>query len=143
MKSLVFTFAVVTILSQSYLSQAQSKDSAKTIKQISDLQAKLAGLNSQLSDAKEQLRVDSTSFEAAFASSQQALMAAKDAANKATSGNPDDLKISQKAASQAKDAADQTRDAKKKMDKTQEKIASLSKQIAKEQQKLDKLQPPR
>src|SRR5215469_5645437 len=80
MKSLVFTFAVVTILSQSYLSQAQSKDSAKTIKQISDLQAKLAGLNSQLSDAKEQLRVDSTSFEAAFASSQQALMAAKDAA---------------------------------------------------------------
>jgi peptidoglycan hydrolase CwlO-like protein len=85
--------------------------------------------------------VDSTAFEAAFASSQQALIAAKDAANKATTGTPDDIKNSQKMASQAKDAADQTRDAKKKMDKTQEKIANLNKQIGKAQQKLDKLQP--
>ncbi len=145
MKKLIFILAISIY---SFRSQAApvikynntTVDSAKINKQIKKLNLKLEDLNTQLTETRNQIPVDSVLAANTAAKAHDALLKSKKRSSQAVDGDLDDVKLAQKQAKIAADQSSEADDAAKQLKKCRKKLQGLQKDILKIQKKLDKLQ---
>ncbi|MCR8557777.1 hypothetical protein KXD93_09000 [Mucilaginibacter sp. BJC16-A38] len=145
MKKLILILAIGLYASQSHANASLTyrkpqTDTAEVNKQVKKLSSKLADLNSQLSETRNQVPVDSMKMESTLAQSHAAQVKSKKRSEQAVDGDMGDVKSAEKQAKKATKQTSEAEDAAKQLEHDRKKIKKLMEQIEKTQKELDKIQ---
>ncbi|MDB5136412.1 MAG: hypothetical protein JWP37_3015 [Mucilaginibacter sp.] len=118
-------------------------DTTQLSKQINKLNLKLADLNNQLINTRNQVPFDSVKLQSLLNKSRDAQVKSRKRSEQAVGGDMDDVKLAEKQAKRATRQTGDAEDAAKQLERDRKKEKKLLKQIEKTRKKLTKAQMPR